>query len=276
MKSITRSEGRNVAVEMTLELRPATERHSVPVIDRMMEVLSELERRVGGASITDLTAALRQPRSSVYRILNTLERHEMVRRDGAGTYVLGARLLRLAAHVASGASEIDLPEVAQPVLNRLAEVLGEGTKLTVVDAQGLLVIAAAQGRREYALNVRPGQRLPLHVGAAGKVLLAHLPEAERRNCLEGDLGTRAGGKPVKAAEVDRELERVRAEGWARDWGDQSTSIHAIAVPVTDASGRVVAALSVPFLAGAEEARVDKIRTAALEAGAQLSARLKEA
>ena len=261
---------------MTLEFRPATEKHSVPVIDRMMDILTELERRVEGASITDLTATLRQPRSSVYRILNTLERHDMVRRDGSGTYVLGARLLSLASHAASGAGRIDLPEMAQPVLNRLAEVLGEGIKLTVVDAQGLLVIAAAQGRREYALNVRPGQRLPLHVGAAGKVLLAHLPEAERRKGLEGDLGTVAGGKRVKAADLDRDLERIRAQGWARDWGDQATSIHAIAVPVMDASGRVVAALSVPFLAGADEARVEEIRIAALEAGSQLSARLKGA
>ena len=276
MKSIARSEGRDVAVEMILGLRPATEKHSVPVIDRMMEVLTELERRVEGASITDLTATLGQPRSSIYRILNTLERHQMVRRDGAGTYVLGARLLSLAAHVASGASNKELPEVAQPVLNRLAEVLGEGIKLTVVDGHGLLVIAAAQGRREYALNVRPGQRLPLHVGAAGKVLLAHLPEAERRRSLEGDLGTGAGGRSLTAGELERELERVRAQGWARDRGDQATSIHAVAVPVTEASGRVVAALSVPFLAGADEARVEEIRMAALEAGSQLSASLKEA
>src|SRR4028118_2110813 len=88
MKSIARSEGRDVAVEMILGLRPATEKHSVPVIDRMMEVLTELERRVEGASITDLTATLGQPRSSIYRILNTLERHDMVRRNPDGTYVL--------------------------------------------------------------------------------------------------------------------------------------------------------------------------------------------
>ncbi len=48
---------------MTLEFRPATEKHSVPVIDRMMDILTELERRVEGASINDLTATLRQPRS---------------------------------------------------------------------------------------------------------------------------------------------------------------------------------------------------------------------
>jgi DNA-binding IclR family transcriptional regulator len=85
----------------------------------------------------------------------------------------------------------------------------------------------------------------------------------------------ASGKRVKASELTLELERICVEGWARDWGDHSASIHAIAVPVTDASERVVAALSVPFIAGADDARVNEIRAAALEAGAQLSARLKE-
>jgi len=259
--------------EAGAELRPAVEKHSVPVIDRMMDILTELERRVEGVSITDLTATLRQPRSSVYRILNTLERHEVVRRDATGTYVLGARLLSLAAHVADP-GETDLREVAQPVLNRLAEVLGEGIKLSVMDAQGLLVIATAQGRRQYALNVRPGQRLPLHVGAAGKVLLSHLSEVERRKHLKGDL-TSPAGKPVDIAALNLELDRIRVDGWARDWGDQAASIHAVAVPVTDASGRVMAALSVPFLAGAGEERVTEIRAAAQGAGTQLSARLRE-
>lgn len=256
-----------------MDLRPATDKNIVPVIDRMMEVLTELEQRIEGVSITELTARLKQPRSSIYRILNTLERHGMVRRDAGGTYVLGARLLGLAACVAAAASEVDLPSVAQPVLNRLAETLGEGIKLSVVDAQGILVIAAAQGRREYALTVRPGQRLTLHVGAAGKLLLAYLPAAEQRRRLEARLLASDGGKNVDPERLSRDLDHIRQEGWARDWGEQAPSIHAVAVRVTGADGRVVAALSVPFLAGADEARVAEIRAAAQSAADQISARL---
>lgn len=257
---------------VNMDPRPAAEKNIVPVIDRMMEVLAELEQRIEGVSITELTTRLKQPRSSIYRILNTLERHGMVRRDAGGTYVLGARLLGLAAQVAASASEVDLPAMAQPVLNRLAETLGEGIKLSVVDAQGLLVIAAAQGRREYALTVRPGQRLALSVGAAGKVLLAHLPEAERRRSIQAS----AGESQVDPERLARDLDRIRREGWARDRGEQAPSIHAVAVPVTGRSGRVVAALSVPFLAGADEARVAAIRAAAQAAADEISARLSGA
>lgn len=257
-----------------MDLRPAAEKNIVPVIDRMMDVLAELEQRIEGVSITDLTARLGQPRSSIYRILNTLERHGMVRRDASGTYVLGARLLSLAAHVAAGASEVDLPAVAQPVLNGLAEALGEGVKLSVVDGRDLLVIAAAQGRREYALTVRPGQRLALPVGAAGKVLLAHLPAIEQQQAIEAN--ALAGQATADAERLPRDLERIRKEGWARDRGEQAPSIHAVAFPVTGRDGTVVAALSVPFLAGADEARVAAIREAARSAAAAISARLGEA
>ena len=68
--------------------------------------------------------------------------------------------------------------IGQPFLDRLASELGEGIKLSVIDREGILVLAAAQGRREYALTVAPGQRLPSHAGAASKLLLAYLPPDE--------------------------------------------------------------------------------------------------
>ena len=141
-------------------------KHRIPVIDRMMEVLAQLERRESGATIRDLVAALKLPRTTVYRILNTLQLHDMVRRDESGAYQLGTRLLGLAAHVATGASSVDLVAVAQPFLDKLSKDIGEGTKLSVLDKDMTLVLAAAQGRRDYALSITPGQRLPSHAGAA--------------------------------------------------------------------------------------------------------------
>jgi len=81
-------------------------RHRIPVIDRMMEVLGELEAREAGASISDLVARLGLPRTTVYRILNSLQRHDMVQRSEAGSYHLGHRLLALASHVAAGSSPL--------------------------------------------------------------------------------------------------------------------------------------------------------------------------
>lgn len=256
------------------QTQDASERHSVPVIDRMMEILGQLERRAEGASITDLTQQVGQPRTTVYRILKTLERHDMVRRDGARTYRLGARLLQLAAHVAARAADVDLPRLAQPILDRLAEETGEGVKLSIVEGQSVLVIAVAQSRREYALTVARGQRIPLHVGAAGKLMLANLPPREREALLARPLPALTPRTVTDPAQLRLELDRIREAGWARDHGEQVVSVNAVAAPVADAAGRVVAAISVPFVAGTPDGRIDAIRAAAIGAAGALGDRLR--
>ena len=240
----------------------------------MMEILAVLEGRPDGASITDLTAALAQPRTTIYRILNTLQHHEIVRRDDNGSYRLGPRLLQLAGQVTIGASRIDLASTAQPFLDSLAAELGEGCKLSVVDHQGLVVLAAAQGRREYALTVTPGQHMPIHVGASGKLLLAHLPEEERTRWLSKPLASFTPKTITNAHRLERELARIARAGWSQDKGESAPSIHAIAAPIQDRTGKVVAAVSVPFLAGTAATRIEEIRLAALRAANAISAALQ--
>ena len=253
--------------------KDVTDKHSVPVIDRMMEIFAALEHRPGGASITELTQQLGHPRTTIYRVLNTLQRHRMVRRSDKGRYSLGARLMQLASGVAESGAKA-LAQRAQPHLDRVAEALGEGVKLSIVDAQGVLVLATAQGRRQYALTVTPGQRIPIHVGAAGKLLLAHLSEAERETWIGvPDLHEFTPATITERTRIDAELADILAKGWARDRGEHSSSINAVAAPVTDATGTVVGAISVPYLAGQSEARFEEIRREVVDGARALSAEL---
>jgi DNA-binding IclR family transcriptional regulator len=239
----------------------AAMKHRIPVIDRMMEVLAQLERRDGGLTIRDLVSQLHLPRTTIYRILNTLQMHDMVHRDDAGAYQLGRRLLGLASHVATGASQVDLVAVAQPYLDQLAHEMGEGVKLSVLDKNGILVLAAAQGKREYALTVAPGQRAEAHAGAAGKLLLSHLKEAELADYLAKPLVAYTGKTFTDTRRLKTELSRIRRLGWSQDRGETAASIHAFAAPVFDTRSEMVAALSVPFLAGTEPTRMEEIRLA---------------
>ncbi len=245
-------------------------KHTIPVIDRMMDLLAALERRPNGVTIRELTAVLGLPRTTVYRIVNTLQGHDMVRRDDAGAYHLGRRLLKLASHVVASVSDIDLAAFAQPFLDKLSADLGEGTKLSVIDPEGILVLAASQGRREYALTVAPGQRMPIQAGAASKMLLAHLPPDELAAWLAKPLIAFTSKSITDPKRLMTELTRIRRLGWAQDRGENAPSIHAFAAPVFDRSGRLVAAISVPFLAGAEPSRMEEIRIAAIDAGRAMS------
>lgn len=252
------------------DLTDAGNKHTIPVIDRMMDVLSALEQRGTGLTISELKDALALPRTTIYRILNTLQHHEIVRRDEEGAYHLGRRLLTLAAQVASRASEIDLVAICQPHLDRLASELGEGVKVSVIDQEGILVLAAAQGRREYALTVAPGQHMPIHAGAASKLLLAHLEPAAIDTWLTKPLTAYTARTITDPKRLRAELARIKRLGWAQDKGENGPSIQAFAAPIMTKGGKVVAALSVPFLTGTEASRMEEIRLAAIDTAKAIS------
>ena len=245
------------------EAGAAALKHTIPVIDRMMLVLGALEKQPDGLTIRQLSDNLALPRTSVYRILNTLHAHNVVRRDNDGSYHLGGRLLRMASHVATNLHEVDLVAHGQPFLDRLAAETGEGVKLSVIVENGVLVLAAAAGRREYALTVVPGQRIPIHAGAAGKLLLAYLPADEQTRLLQAPLEAYTKTTITDPRRLKAELARIRRQGWAQDKGESSLSIEAFAAPVFARDGRMIAALSIPFLAGAADRRLREMRDAAI-------------
>jgi len=257
------------------EVEEISAKHTIPVIDRMMDVLGALEQQPSGLSIRELTDALGHPRTTIYRILNTLQQHDMVRRDDSGTYHLGNRLLGMAAQVSSRAADFDLAALAQPFLERLAVELGEGIKLSVIDQDGILVLAAAQGRREYALTVAPGQRMPIHAGAASKLLLAYLPAPELDYWLAKPLTAYTSKTVTDPKRLRSELTRIKRLGWAQDKGENAPSIQAFAAPVATKAGKVVAALSVPFLAGTPTHRMEEIRIAAIETARAIGAAISQ-
>jgi DNA-binding IclR family transcriptional regulator len=251
-------------------------KHRIPAIDRMMEVLSELERQDGGLTIRELVSQLRLPRTTIYRILNSLQSHAMVRRDQDGGYHLGRRLLGLASHVAASTGQLDVLAFAMPVLEQVSAELGEGSKLSALDDEGILVLAAAQGRRPYALSVAPGQRMPAHAGAASKLLLAYADETTIELHLSRPLAAFTPKTLTEPRRLRTELARIRRLGWAQDKGENGLSILAFAAPVFAPDGRTVAAISVPFLLGAEASRVEEIRLATIAAGKAVTLAIKAA
>lgn len=250
---------------MNITSADSAAKHTIPVIHRMMELLGELERHAEGLSIRELVVKLELPRTTIYRILNTLQTHEVVRRDEAGLYHLGRRLLILAANASTRFSETRLSAICQPHLEKLAAELGEGVKLNVLDDEAVMVLAAVQGRREYALTVAAGQRTPIHSGAAGKLLLAFQPVEIQDLWLSRPLPAYTDKTYTDANLLRAELTAIRARGWARDAGENAPSIQAFAAPVLAREGAIAAAVSVPFLAGASEARMDAIRDAVVRA-----------
>jgi DNA-binding IclR family transcriptional regulator len=251
-------------------------RNGVPVLERMMDMLTIFERSERGETIRGLTEQLNLPRSTVYRILNTLTAHDMVRRNADGTFLLGPRLLALAARVGPSQANYDIVALANPILQKLAEQTGEPAKLSVRDGDWALVVAAVAGNHEYSLTPVAGTAYPLHAGAASKVILAHMPPEDIETLLAGPLQRYTPRTIVEPAKLKAELARVRRQGFARDQGEHAVSVHAIAAPVFEPDGGLVGALSIPFLADRDVPTRDRLRDAVVRSAAVLSAAIPRA
>ncbi len=141
----------------------------------------------------------------------------------------------------------------------------------MLDPDGVLVLAVAQGRRDYALTAIRGQHLPAHAGAAGKLLLAYLPPAEAERRLAQPLAAMTPRTVTDLKRLRGELARIRRQGWAQDKGENLPSILAYAAPVRAPGGEVIAAVSVPFLAGSPAARMEEVRQSVIATARAISA-----
>lgn len=225
--------------------------HRVPVIDKMMHVLLALEATSDGLSVVSLARDLGLSRTTVYRMLNTLEEYGVVARTQGGTaFALGPALVRLARRATVAT---DAVSVCQPLIEQLARDSGQTVKVSILEHHEAVVVAVAPGSGPFSIAAKIGRTFPLHAGAASKLLLAHAGAAEISRALSRTLSRHTATTIVHPGELTAELDRIREQGWAEDRGEFVEGVRAIAVPVRDPAARVVAAISITFIAGLEAA-----------------------
>lgn len=240
-----------------------------PAIERMMAILQELERVPSGLGLKRLVEQSGVTRSTVYRILNSLTAHGLVRQLENSDYVLGSRLLSLADAVGMPSGG-QVAKAAQPHLDFVARSLGETAKVSIYDRGHVVVVAVAAGNKQHALHARVGEQLPIHAGGSSKALFAFLPEAERLRIYSRPLTQYNERTLIEQEALEEELLRVREQGWARDHGEFSASVNSYAAPIRDRSGDVVAAVSIPFLAGRDAEYEQLVRATALASADRIS------
>ena len=219
-------------------------RLSIKVLDRAVLVLKILAGASPGTGMHLVEIAHRAglPPSTTHRLLTALEKHGLVEQDPVTRdYRLGGELLSLGLRVREGLS---LRREAEPVMRELAHATGEDVYLCVRrDGESLLIDMVA-GTQAVRLTERVGERVPLHRGAASRVLMAHLDplliEAYVHRAF--DLATQTG--KAQARRLMRELAIIRKRGYAVSTGEYAPDSAAVAAPVRDFTGGVVAALCI--------------------------------
>jgi IclR family acetate operon transcriptional repressor len=243
---------------------------SLQSVERAITLL-QLLAAVGPARVTDLARELDVHKSTVSRLLSTLERRGLADRVGDGTtFILGSGVATLAANAARPRS---LSEVSRPVLTELAAEQGESVSINVLtDECSVLTVEQTVGPSGVTGFNWLGQRSPAHATAAGKVLLAQLPLEKLEMLLPEELPTYTNRTPDRQTLLS-DLETVRGQNFAVCRDELELGLSAVAAPIHDSS-QPVAALSI----SGPTARIfgtthDGMVEAVLEAASQIGARL---
>ena len=218
-------------------------RYAVPPVERAFKLLRHIASGDPVLNIALTARALSINRTTLIRLLATLEAEHMIeqRRDGGG-YKLGLGLVGLAGQALFAA---DIVEIADPVLAALTAELGLSSHLGVLDGRDILYVARRTPNLHLVSNVRIGSRLPAHATSMGRIILAHMPQDAVVALFRGV--KLAVVTPKTAASVNalqRQIQIDRKAGLA--WSDShyEAGIASVAAAVFDHTGHITAAINV--------------------------------
>jgi DNA-binding IclR family transcriptional regulator len=213
----------------------------VQVLDRAVALLRTIAEQPEPLNAYDLARLCGLNRTTAWRILVTLEHNALVERDPATQrYRLGHGLAGLAA----GADQGPLIRLARPILQRLAATAREQVSLGVPHHFGWSYVEHVQPPEEPAVPRWLGPSGPLHATASGKLFLSALPPAERAAVLPARLERFTDVTITSRRELDRELDRIVADGFATSYAEHDELSSAACAGVFDARRRPLAIVDI--------------------------------
>ena len=218
-------------------------------LQRAVELLTRLGDEPPPGTVAELAGQAGMPTSTAYRLLAELEAHGLVDRGSDRGVALGTRLVALGRRAEASLQE-RLVAPATALMEELSHRVGETVILTApCGLEAIMLHAVETERHSVRLSYPSFRRAPLHRGASGKILAAYLEPAERDRVLA------AADRP----ELVDELAAIRAAGYAFTAGELDGGAAAVAAPILDRRGRILAGLSI---AGPEQRIVANVEGAA--------------
>lgn len=210
---------------------------------RGLAVIRGFTQQKRSLTISQLSHRTGIPRAAVRRCLYTLSRLGLVGSEDGKSYSLRPKILSLGHAYLSSTT---LANSAQPLLDRVSEMLHESSSIALLDGDEILYVArSSAAQRIMSVDLSIGTRLPAYCTSMGRVLLAHLPPAE----LDAYLGrvklvAHTSRTVIAPERIRRELETVITRDCAIVDQELELGLRSLAVPVRDLSGRVVAAMNI--------------------------------
>lgn len=215
---------------------------SIRAVERALDVLLCFSRQTPELSMTQIAEQVEMHKSTVHRLLATLEKKRFVDRDPAtGLYRPGIRLLQMAYLTLENN---DLRRIAAPFLRRLCDQFRETIDLCILDGTDVVFLDVIESPQRVKLAAAPGQRLPAFCTASGKALLSHLPEQAVSNIFIHGMHQFTESTPCTPDAVLDSLRHARQNGFAISEQEYEEGINAVAAPILDEIGSPIAAIAI--------------------------------
>jgi DNA-binding IclR family transcriptional regulator len=243
----------------------------VQSLERAFAILEEVARRPAG--VTAIAERVQLPKSTVARLLATLEEVDAVERYDGAQWRLGAGVAALST---AASPERSLVSVARPLLANLVAELREDAGLGLPDGNEILYVDQVESDNPVQVRDWKGTRAPMHAVPSGLVLLAEWPADALDAYLGGELVALTRKTMTKPARLRRRLAEVRKAGYAWGLEEFAEGIDSVAAPVRDGRGKAIAAIHVHGPAyrfpspGDADAVAERVVAAAAAASAQLA------
>ena len=205
------------------------------VLNKTAQLIEELGSVDTPLRLGAIAEALSLPKSTTHRLLNELTELGLVTRCADGQYAIGTRLLRW-GQLAN--SHVGLKAVALPVMTRLRDQMQESVLLTVREGTNRVAIASVDSANVLRPVLPLGTRRTLGRGASGMVLLAYSNER-----LYEEVRLQLDEEGRRALVTPRQLKTIRQRGWAVSDSSMESGLLAVAAPILDDQGQVIAALA---------------------------------
>lgn len=242
----------------------------VQSVERALTILDILAR-AGEEGVTAIAAEIGVHKSTAFRLVSALENAGLVEQAGdRGKYRLGMGILRLAG---ATTARLDVVQEARPISRALAADTGETVNIAVLSGGSALYVDQVASGSSLQAHNWVGQHIPLHATSNGKILLSGLGEAELSKAL-GSLTSFTGRTVTSKKELRQQIEQARDDGYAVAVDELEDGLTAVAAPIHNAHGDVIASLS---LSGPtfrlDEKKVEQVLIPLLAAADQISHRL---
>lgn len=215
----------------------------VQALDRALDIIEKLVQAENGLGVTELSNSTGLHKSTVYRLLATLNYRGYVKKDSmTNRYKVGLKLFEIGSFVLNN---LDLRKQVRPYLKKLRKETKETTHLGILDQNEVVYIDKEETSEAIRMYSKIGRRVAAHCTSLGKILLAFSSaELVNRVIKEGGLSVYTENTITDPVEFKEHLNKVKKQGYAIDNEEQEEGIRCIGGPIFDYKGDIIAAFSI--------------------------------